>query len=356
MHLDLTRPGACLLLAALAAGCAGPTVGQAADETGPETPAPRTASAAEPAAAAPALDGPAVQAGWQTHAAPIAATLHNGFFLDGTRGWLIGHQSGQILRTVDGGATWQAAATLGEGFLETIHFVDAGRGFLAGDGGRLLATSDGGATWRPALEAPADIAFYGLVFFTPEHGFAGGVDMAQRRGRVFETRDGGKTWADRSAELTGFGFTDALAMPGPGQALVGGTSMVYRTEDRGATWQAIDIGARGGVRGLFAGPEKVWAVGAKGLVAHSSDIGQTWSVSAPFTDALLRSVVFTDGREGFAAGDRNGAGIALWHTRDGGDTWQPDPSVTAGIHRLILGAGRLWAVGEDGALRSRPLR
>lgn len=42
--------------------------------------------------------------------------------------------------------------------------------------------------------------------------------------------------------------------------------------------------------------------------------------------------------------------------RDGGATWQPDTSVTAGIHRLIPGAGRLWAVGEDGALWSRPLR
>jgi photosystem II stability/assembly factor-like uncharacterized protein len=365
MHLELTRPGACLLLAALAAGCAGPATGQTASQAGPEAPAsPETSANASgdapaEAAAAPSPASPATEAGWQTHAAPIAATLHNGFFLHGLpgkRAWIIGHQSGQVLRTVDGGATWQPVITLREGFLETIYFVDAGRGFLAGDGGRLLATSDGGATWRPALQAPADVAFYGLVFFTPEHGFAGGVDVAQRRGRMFETRDGGRTWSDRSAELTGFGFTDALAMLGPGQALVGGTSMVYRTEDRGATWQAIDVGARGGVRGLFAGAEKVWAVGAKGLVAQSSDQGRTWSVAAPFTEALLRSVVFVDEREGFAAGDRNGEGIALWHTRDGGSTWQPDPSVTTGIHRLILGAGRLWAVGEDGALLSRALR
>ena len=75
----------------------------------------------------------------------------------------------------------------------------------------------------------------------------------------------------------------------------------------------------------------------------------------PFTDALLRSVVFTGEREGFAAGDRNGEGIALWRTRDGGSTWQPEPSVKAGIHRSIPSAGRLWALGEDGALLSRAL-
>jgi photosystem II stability/assembly factor-like uncharacterized protein len=184
-----------MLLAALAAGCAGPTAGPTAGQTGPEAPAPPEASTESPAAEpAPSPAVPAPAAGWQTHAAPIEVTLHNGLFLDDVRAWIISHQGGQVLRTVDGGVTWQTAATLGEGFLETIHFVDAGRGFLVGDGGRLLATSDGGATWRPALQAPAEIAFYGLVFFTPEHGFAGGVDTAQRRGRMFETRDGGSTW------------------------------------------------------------------------------------------------------------------------------------------------------------------
>lgn len=338
------------LLAALAAGCAE----QTAAEPGPEAPAPQVAQAAAERAPLPA--SAATELGWQAHAAPIEATLHNGFFLDDTRAWLISHQSGQVLRTVDGGATWQTAVALGEGFLEAIHFVDAGRGFLAGDGGRVLATSDGGATWRPSVQAPAEIAFYGLVFFTPEHGFAGGVDTAQRRGRMFETRDGGRSWRDRSGEITGFGFTDALAMLGPDQALVGGAGVVYRTEDRGATWQAIDIGGRGGVRGLFAGPRLVWAVGAKGLVAQSSDQGRTWSVAAPFTDALLRCVVFVDEREGFAGGDRNGEGTSLWHTRDGGSTWQPDTSVALGVHRLLVGAGRLWAVGTNGALLSRALR
>jgi photosystem II stability/assembly factor-like uncharacterized protein len=349
MHLEIGKP-AHLLLAALAVGCAGRTAG----ETGPGSPAaPPAPTTADPAPApTPSPATATAPAGWQPHAAPGAATLHNGFFLDDTRAWVISHQSGQVLRTVDGGATWQTAAELGEGFLEAIHFADAARGFVAGDRGRVLTTSDGGSAWKAAAQLPAEIAFYGLVFFTPEHGFAGGVDTAQRRGRMFETRDGGRTWTDRSSEISGFGFTDALARPGPDHAVVGGMGVVYRTEDRGATWQVIDIGARAGVRGLFAGPQQVWAVGAKGLVARSSDNGRTWSLAAPFTDALLRSVVFVDEREGFAAGDRNAEGISLWHTRDGGATWQPDASVTAGIHRLLLGAGRLWAVGEDGALLS----
>lgn len=343
-----------MLIAALVAGCAGPTAGGA----GREPPAaPAAPEAAEPARApAPAPATATDQAGWQPHTAPGAATLHNGFFLDDTRAWLISHQSGQVLRTVDSGATWQIAAELGDGFLEMVHFVDAARGFLAGDRGRVLATSDGGTTWRAAGQFPADVAFYGLVFFAPEHGFAGGVDTAARRGRMFETRDGGRSWTDRSADISGFGFTDATVMLGPGRALVGGLGVVYRTEDHGAGWQPIDIGARGGVRGLFAGQRQVWAVGAKGLVARSSDHGQTWSPAAPFTDALLRSVMFVDEHEGFVAGDPNDEGISVWRTLDGGDTWQPDASITVGIHRLILGAGRLWAVGADGALLSRALR
>ncbi len=298
---------------------------------------------------------PPAPGGWRRHAAPARTTLHNGFFLDNARGWLIAHQSGQIMRTVDGGASWQSVAELGAGFLESIYFVDAERGFLAGDGGRLLATKDGGATWRPGVPAEAHVAFYGLCFFSPEHGFAGGFDVAQKRGRLFETRDGGGSWSDRSSSLTGAGFTDAVAALGPAGALVGGVGVVYGTDDEGATWAARDVGARRPVRGLFVGPRRAWAVGAKGFVATSTDGGRAWSATLPFTDALLRSVLFLDDREGVAAGDRNDDGVSLWRTLDGGLSWRPDPGVAVGVHRLLRGAGRLWALGDEGLLLSRAL-
>lgn len=73
----------------------------------------------------------------------------------------------------------------------------------------------------------------------------------------------------------------------------------------------------GGVRGSFAGRQQVapWAPRARRPFVRS---WPTWSLVAPFTDALLRSAVFVNEQEGFAAGNLNENGISLWHTLDGG--------------------------------------
>ena len=59
------------------------------------------------------------------------------------------HDGAAILRTTNGGATWQMAAT-GLSAVEAFQFVDVWNGWAwhAGSLG-LVHTTDGGATWRP---------------------------------------------------------------------------------------------------------------------------------------------------------------------------------------------------------------
>ena len=83
----------------------------------------------------------------------------------------------------------------------------------------------------------------------------------------------------------------------------------------------------GGIAGLsalaFRDASDVWAVGAGGLVLHSSDAGSSWAVQSTPTNDDLWSVSFPEGQHGWACGGplTSGGGVVL-ATSDSGTTWQ----------------------------------
>jgi photosystem II stability/assembly factor-like uncharacterized protein len=72
--------------------------------------------------------------------------MYSCYFSDDSNGWLVG-QSGEILRTANGGESW-AAQTSGTLFTLTgVHFVNSQIGFAVGNNGTILKTTNGGNTW-----------------------------------------------------------------------------------------------------------------------------------------------------------------------------------------------------------------
>ena len=71
------------------------------------------------------------------------------------------YPSGVIVRSSDGGVTWQRVYTTDER-LFAIAFADELHGWAAGAEGMLLATADGGQTWWP-LASPTTAATHGLA-------------------------------------------------------------------------------------------------------------------------------------------------------------------------------------------------
>jgi photosystem II stability/assembly factor-like uncharacterized protein len=71
-----------------------------------------------------------------------------------------------------------------------------------------------------------------------------------------------------------------------------------------------------------------WSVGDQGVIWHTPDGGMTWQLQPSGTVCSLRSVFFVDRRTGWAVGGQGlpytagGRGLVL-HTTDGGTTWQP---------------------------------
>jgi photosystem II stability/assembly factor-like uncharacterized protein len=290
---------------------------------------------------------------WQRHASPVTDDLHNAFFVDDKQGWILAHQSGAVLHTTDGGASWKVQARLGEGFLESIHFVDARNGWICGDKGRLYRTRNGGESWE-LRSLGEGLAFYSVRFLDPKRGLLAGLDPAAGKAVLFETSDGGDSWRRREDLPPARGFADAVALPSTSVGFIGGLGTILATGDGGKTWKVSHESAGSFIRDLFFLDERTgWAVGHNGLVLRTRD-GEHWEASPPFTRNRLRSVFFLDARQGWIVGDASQAdpGV-LFETVDGGTTWRRMEIDAPDLHRFAKSPGRLWIVGKGGTILSR---
>lgn len=90
---------------------------------------------------------------WQTPpgALPDRAAQHFDFHAVAVQGpnvWIAGSPGSRVFHSPDDGQTWHAYATGQTAPLRALEFVDAQRGWAAGELGAILATQDGGRTWH----------------------------------------------------------------------------------------------------------------------------------------------------------------------------------------------------------------
>lgn len=193
--------------------------------------------------------------------APILDLL----FVDASTGFAVGAFS-TLLRTTDGGQTWEALSLKGEAPVvegdadaagDDAAMVDDGMGFddsgvlsadqlvledeedphlnaitrdgggtlyIAGERGAMFRSSDNGDTWQ-RLDFPYEGSMFGIVGWDAGHVLAYGL-----RGNVFESTDGGDSWSrlDTGTEVALMGGS---ALPGGGAVIVGNEGTILRRAD-----------------------------------------------------------------------------------------------------------------------------
>ncbi|MBI5104068.1 MAG: hypothetical protein HZB46_03610 [Solirubrobacterales bacterium] len=167
-----------------------------------------------------------------------------------------------LLRSSDGGQSWQPVSLLGRADLHVLRA--SGRHVYGYDAGSetLLASTDGGRTWsarRPST-ALIDLALdprnaEHLVAATPEG--------------LLRSRDAGRTWRPAGPSGTGLlVWSDALY-------LVGSDGVVVRSRDGGRNWEGAGAFEGRPVAASGHGTELVVAT-EQGRVLHSVDRARTW--------------------------------------------------------------------------------
>ena len=151
--------------------------------------------------------------------------------------------------------------------LNGVWALGPGRAIAAGESGKIIATTDGGASWQPR-ESGVWAPLYRILFVSPERGFIGGGV-----GTLLRTDDGGATWqriaTGNQAHLFG------LARLGDRLHATGSRGTLLR--QRGDRFERVKLGIYGWLSALAFGRDGAGLlVGGQGRVLRTSDGGQSW--------------------------------------------------------------------------------
>ncbi len=169
--------------------------------------------------------------------------LNHVVFIDDMKGWAVG-EAGIIINSVDGGVTWTEVIpeyfrrdTIEELYenprpaVFCVYFSDMENGWICGMEGLIMRTSDGGKTWQ-VQQTDTDLAFYSIQV-KGDRGWAVGD-----RGNYALSEDGGVTWRimDNSIK-TKMWFRDVSFSTPLNGFVVGMAGTVVHSTDGGETWE-----------------------------------------------------------------------------------------------------------------------
>ncbi len=255
-------------------------------------------------------------------------------------------ERGHVLLSDDGGRIWRQVEVPTRATLTAVTFYDARRGWAAGHDQVILRTTDGGEQWDRVYSDPGDERpVFDLWFRDGLHGYAVGA-----YGLFLETVDGGDTWSTRRISEDDFHLNRLVPAGGERLYLAAEAGMVYRSEDAGQSWVALDSPYEGSYFGiLWLGGDTLLLYGLRGHLFRSEDGGESWQTLASGTEASLTDgLALADGRVVLV-----GLGGTLLVSDDGGRSFSPrNREDRKGIAALVQAPdGGLVILGEAGAQR-----
>lgn len=204
------------------------------------------------------------------HPRPHGNTIHGFAFSDSLTGWAVAG-NGYILRTTDGGLTWEIQRYTDDDrrHLYDIVRLQSGTLIAAGYQDVLLRSTNGGLHWQ-------DI----------DHPVAG------------DLRD--------LAEQSAFGITAA-----------GENGTLLLSTDDGISWHNIGPGGTGDARHhVWRSPMEGFVVGTGGLFSRTTDGGTSWATIGHQSSFGLNEIVFTSPDTALVFDD-----FKVWRSVDGGANW-----------------------------------
>lgn len=143
-------------------------------------------------------------AGWVAQPSGVTTSLRGVSAVSARVAWVSGARN-TVLRTVDGGATWQARPVPGADSLDfrSVRAIDERVAYVASAGdaaagqARIYKTADGGATWALVrADSAKGVFFDALGFWDADHGVVLS-DPVGGRFLVLRTDDGGEAGGRR---------------------------------------------------------------------------------------------------------------------------------------------------------------
>jgi photosystem II stability/assembly factor-like uncharacterized protein len=189
-------------------------------------------------------------------------------FIDQGKGITVG-ADGTILRTEDGGASWENVSPnlmeilpmeLIDRGVTSLNFYDVlflneTRGWVVGDWGTILCTADGGKTWTVSHIGPFP-SLFSMSFKNANEGWTVG-----QNGFALKTDNGGDSWTKFGVDTENSLYR--IQVKEDYGVMVGDQSMIFESNDGGKTWTKINSDFQ---------PPYPWLVDACILPSNSANI------------------------------------------------------------------------------------
>jgi photosystem II stability/assembly factor-like uncharacterized protein len=277
-----------------------------------------------------------------------------------------GQNIGRVMRTVDGARTWTIAAE-GHHELSAVTFATPLVGYAVGEDDTLLRSEDGGATWQTMpLQLPAGTETLNLTGIS----CAGAESClmsttrtaANERGPVLRTTDGGRSativnpFADYPGRpgvfATSYGQPgDAVAVGGEGATAVSTNEGLSFTDDgwrRTEPFYELYEEPPTQLR-LGRSPPDAYLPSMYGRIVATTNAGQSWNVLQLPTLRTVLDASFPTAQKGFAIAKGGG----IYTTSDAGHSWRRCGAAARTAGAVLAPSSRVVLVtGEHGIWRS----
>ena len=288
---------------------------------------------------------------WTTTSAPTVPRYDDIYFLDEQRGWgaapyqdFLG-VDGQLVRTTDGGDTWDVLVPSTGYTYRSMAFFDDSLGFIgnleagqsANDTALIIQTTDGGSSWFPVpnLPGPRPGGVCGMFRVNDSLLYAAGRYYGPAG--VYKTTDRGNSWTYTDLDSLAGGLVDMYFWHADSGIVVGSSGLdwadsagvVLQTFDGGQSWQRIyrtqDDQAM--CWKISFPSDQIGYISVQnftGLNDHTvlktTDRGVTWAELPYYSFSYnAQGVGFINDSVGFIGGTFNGS--LNFATTDGGLTW-----------------------------------
>ncbi|MFN8251855.1 MAG: YCF48-related protein [Ferruginibacter sp.] len=223
-----------------------------------------------------------------------------------------------------------------------IIFTSTDSGYLLNTNGDLFKTNNNGNKWTLARKFPSatgmDIAF--------------GTGVICGYNALYVSADNGNSWQKRDSVEPGISFfqfykadivsRDTIFIINPNSS----SSTIYRSNNRGQTWQKIGTPPYGILSVDFVSSTLGFATCADGIY-RTSNGGNTWvNIFYESTSSNVIAIKFLNASTGFAYREFD----QMMKTTDGGNTWTGSYLGDRINDIFFIDAQHAYAAGEDGVL------
>ena len=230
----------------------------------------------------------------------------------------------RMFNTDDGGLSWQEhILSYDMPPLVAMSWADTSKCISVGFYGYMFNSENGGQLWNEVSQGTR--ANFADIFFTNNQtGFAAGWDGFPPA--IFKTSDGGNTWTNLPIDTTSMKHLNTIYFSDELNGWTAGYwGLMMHTTDAGQTWSMAGPANEFTYYALHLYTDKyIWAGGYANKMVRSTDYGNTWQdISLPYSDYDITEIYFSDSLNGFLMMGKNPYFGLMYRTSDGGMTWSP---------------------------------